>query len=288
MTLDMTTDPQPLAGKSALITGGGSGIGLACAAAFLRDGASVTLAGRTQSKLEAAAAGLTAAAAAAPSTTARADGVIGKVAWSVCDVADEDDVRRAVEVAIENGGGNGLDIAVAGAGTGAAGPIVMTQLDAWRRVMAVNLDGAFLTIKHAGGAMAASGGGSIVAISSIAAPLTHRLMSAYCVSKAALEALVRNAADEMGAAGVRVNAVRPGLVPTDIAAGLVASPPIVADYLAQMPLARLGEVDDIAAGVRYLAGPESSWVTGQCLGIDGGHTLRRGPDLMAAARPAPA
>jgi NAD(P)-dependent dehydrogenase (short-subunit alcohol dehydrogenase family) len=130
-------------------------------------------------------------------------------------------------------------------------------------------------------------GGSIVAISSIAAPLTHRLMAAYCVSKAALEALVRNAADELGASGVRVNAVRPGLVPTDIAAGLVASPAIVEDYLEQMPLHRLGEVDDIASGVRYLAGPESSWVTGQCFGIDGGHTLRRGPDLTVAMRPSP-
>lgn len=133
--------------------------------------------------------------------------------------------------------------------------------------------------------MAASGGGSIVAISSIAAPLTHRLMSAYCVSKAALEALVRNAADELGAVQVRVNAVRPGLVPTDLAAGLTTNEGIVADYLEQMPIRRLGEVEDIANGVRYLAGPESTWVTGQCFGIDGGHTLRRGPDLMAGMRP---
>ncbi len=262
-----------LAGQSALITGGGSGIGLACARMFVRDGASVTLAGRTEARLETAADALRANAP---------EGVI--VGWSVCDVSVEDDVRRAVEKAVEVGGGDGLDIAVAGAGTGSGGPVLQMDLAAWRGVMAVNLDGSMLTIKHAGGAMASSGGGSIVAISSIAAPLTHRLMSAYCVSKAALEALVRNAADELGAVGVRVNAVRPGLVPTDLAAGLTTNDAIVGDYLAQMPLARLGEVDDIAAGVRYLAGPESSWVTGQCLGIDGGHTLRRGPDLMAGFR----
>jgi NAD(P)-dependent dehydrogenase (short-subunit alcohol dehydrogenase family) len=264
------TTTLPLEGQSALVTGGGSGIGLACAKAFLRDGASVTLAGRTEARLEAAAAELDGGA---------------KVGWSVCDVANEDDVRRAVEKAVEVGGGNGLDIAVAGAGTGSAGPLLTTDLAAWRRVMAVNLDGTFLTIKHAGGAMASSGGGSIVAISSIAAPLTHRLMAPYCVSKAALESLVRNAADEMGAVNVRVNAVRPGLVPTDIAAGLTTNEAIVEDYLAQMPISRLGEVDDIAAGVRYLAGPESSWVTGQCLGIDGGHTLRRGPDLTVGFGP---
>lgn len=263
------TDGGALAGQSALITGGGSGIGLACARAFLRDGASVTLAGRTAAKLEAAVAEL---------------GGGSNVGWSVCDVADEDDVRRAVEKAVEVGGSASLDIAVAAAGTGSGGPILMTELDAWRRVMAVNLDGTFLTIKHAGGAMASSGGGSIVAISSIAAPLTHRLMAPYCVSKAALESLVRNAADELGAANIRVNAVRPGLVPTDIAAGLTTNEAIVADYLAQMPISRLGEVDDIAAGVRYLAGPESSWVTGQCLGIDGGHTLRRGPDISVGFR----
>jgi NAD(P)-dependent dehydrogenase (short-subunit alcohol dehydrogenase family) len=161
----------------------------------------------------------------------------------------------------------------------------MTSLDTWRSVMATNLDGTFLTIKHAGAAMASSGGGAIVAISSIAGPLTHRLMTPYCVSKAALEMLVRNAADELGASNIRVNAVRPGLVPTDLAAGLTMNEGIVNDYLEQMPISRLGTVDDIANGIRYLCGPESSWVTGQCLAIDGGHTLRRGPDLMAGMRP---
>jgi NAD(P)-dependent dehydrogenase (short-subunit alcohol dehydrogenase family) len=133
--------------------------------------------------------------------------------------------------------------------------------------------------------MIAAGGGSMVGISSIAGILTHRWMTAYCVSKAALEMLVRNAADELGGAGIRVNAVRPGLVPTDLAAGLVNNPQANADYLDQMPLRRLGEPDDIAQIVRFLIGPESSWVTGQVIASDGGHTLRRGPDLdpIAAA-----
>jgi NAD(P)-dependent dehydrogenase (short-subunit alcohol dehydrogenase family) len=91
--------------------------------------------------------------------------------------------------------------------------------------------------------------------------------------------LVRNAADELGGAGVRVNAVRPGLVPTDLAAGLVNNPQSNADYLDQMPLRRLGTPDDIASIVRFLIGPESSWITGQVISCDGGHTVRRGPDL---------
>jgi NAD(P)-dependent dehydrogenase (short-subunit alcohol dehydrogenase family) len=91
--------------------------------------------------------------------------------------------------------------------------------------------------------------------------------------------MVRNAADELGRFGVRVNEVRPGLVPTDISAGLNNDEATRQDYLDQMPLARTGTVDDIASAVRFLSGPEASWITGQLLGVDGGHSLRRGPDL---------
>jgi NAD(P)-dependent dehydrogenase (short-subunit alcohol dehydrogenase family) len=152
------------------------------------------------------------------------------------------------------------------------------SLDEWRYTLDVNLTGTFLTVKHAAQAMAGSGG-SIVAISSIAGALTHRFMAGYCASKAGGEMLVRCAADELGALGIRVNAVRPGLVPTDLAAPLATDDVVVADYLDQMPIARLGTTDDVAAAVRWLAGPESSWVTGQCFAIDGGHTLRRGPRI---------
>jgi NAD(P)-dependent dehydrogenase (short-subunit alcohol dehydrogenase family) len=253
-----------LEGQAALVTGGGSGIGLACAKALLDDGASVTLAGRSEDRLKGAAAEL------------RSD----RVQWIACDTADEDQVTAAVARAAEPVGG--LHLAVLSAGTGAAGPITTVAVEAWRQCLDVNLTGAFLVIKHAAPVMAASGGGSIVAISSIAAPLTHRLMTPYCVSKAALEALVRGAADELGAQGVRVNAVRPGLVPTELATMLHTNEGIVNDYIEQMPLGRLGTVEDVAAGVRYLCGPESAWVTGQCFAIDGGHTLRRGPDVLRA------
>jgi NAD(P)-dependent dehydrogenase (short-subunit alcohol dehydrogenase family) len=172
---------------------------------------------------------------------------------------------------------------VAAAGTGTFGPLLDTPREQWDDVLATNLTGTMLTIKHAARAMV-SGGGSIVTISSIAGVLTHRWMTAYCVSKAGIEMLTRNAADELGGAGIRVNAVRPGLVPTDLAAGLVNNPAANADYLDQMPLRRLGTTDDIANIVRFLIGPESSWVTGQVIAADGGHTLRRGPDLDPLAK----
>jgi NAD(P)-dependent dehydrogenase (short-subunit alcohol dehydrogenase family) len=96
---------------------------------------------------------------------------------------------------------------------------------------------------------------------------------------------VRVAADELGPRRIRVNAVRPGLTPTDMSTALMRDDAVRADYLAQMPLGRVGTVDDIAAGVRYLVGPEAAWVTGQVFAIDGGHTLRRGPNVDPLVRP---
>lgn len=109
-------------------------------------------------------------------------------------------------------------------------------------------------------------------------------MAAYCVSKAGLEMLVRNAADELGEHAIRVNAIRPGLVPTDASAMLVNTPAIQADYIEQMPLGRVGTLDDVASSVAFLAGDESTWITGQVFAVDGGHTLRRGPDIAGAMR----
>ncbi len=259
---------QTLANRHILITGGGTGIGFACATRLRNDGAVVTLMGRRRDKLEEAKAALEAASG-------------PDVRIAAGDVANEDDVIAAVNTAIDAGGA--LYGCVAAAGTGTFGPLLDTTREQWDAVLNTNLTGAMLTLKHAGRAMVA-GGGSMVAISSIAGILTHRWMTPYCVSKAAIEMLVRNAADELGGAGVRVNAVRPGLVPTDLAAGLVNNPQSNADYLDQMPLRRLGTTDDIAGLVHFLIGPESSWITGQVISCDGGHTIRRGPDLDPLAQ----
>ena len=263
----MPTDNHPLDGRHILITGGATGIGLACATRMRDDGASVTLMGRRQDKLEEAQALL-----------ARTSGPDVRIAAG--DVANEDEVAAAVRTAVDATGA--LHGCVAAAGTGTFGPLLDTAREQWDAVLNTNLTGTMLTLKHAGRAMI--DGGAIVAISSIAGVLTHRWMTAYCVSKAGIEMLVRNAADELGGAGIRVNAVRPGLVPTDLAAGLVNNPQANADYLDQMPLRRLGTPDDIAAVVRFLIGPESSWITGQVISCDGGHTVRRGPDLDPLAQ----
>ncbi len=248
-----------LDGQHALITGGGSGIGLACAAAFVADGARVTLVGRTEDKLKSAAASL---------------GPLAEIA--VADTSSETQIADAVAAAERTAP---LTIAVANAGTGGASPFFDTDADDWRRVMATNLDGVFFTFKHAGSAIAANGGGAMCAISSIAGLRTHKLMSAYCTSKAAVDMLVRNTADELGASNIRVNSVCPGLVVTELSTALHETPAMREDYLSCMPIARVGEPADIGQAVRFLCGPESSWITGLVMPVDGGHHLRRGPNL---------
>jgi NAD(P)-dependent dehydrogenase (short-subunit alcohol dehydrogenase family) len=255
-----------LAGQHAFITGGGSGIGLACARAFLADGARVTLMGRSRDKLERAQADLQS---------------MGEVGIHAGDVADEGQVQAAVEAANQVAP---ITIAVANAGTGGLGPLTLTDDADWQRILQTNLTGTFYTFKHAARAIARAGGGAMCAISSIAGVRTHRFMHAYVVSKAGIDMLVRNTADELGASGVRVNSVCPGLVDTEIAAGLFATEAVLESYMDNIPLGRTGQPDDIARAVRFLCGPESSWVTGTVLSVDGGHHLRRGPDYAPFIR----
>lgn len=261
-------DPFPLSGQAALITGGGSGIGLGCARELIADGATVVLAGRSAERLSTAADELRALA-----------GGGAQVVTTSCDVTDEASVATACDVASKAGK---FTMVVANAGFGTGAPIHLTPLDDWNGVLATNLTGAFLTIKHSVSHLAANGGGSIVGISSIAGPVTHRFMTPYDVSKAGLEMLIRQTADELGCRNIRANAVRPGLVPTDATVGLMSLPVILDDYLAQMPLNRVGTSQDIGKLVRFLLGPESSWITGTCISADGGHHLRRGPDIEPA------
>ena len=267
-----------LSGKSAFITGGGSGIGLGCARAFVRDGASVLLFGRDSQRLLRARAQLVDDLA---DERVEAAVAAARVMTFAGSVAEEADVAAAIGQLLDATGR--VDIGIANAGTGTLGPIVATTDAQWRQVMDTNLNGTFYTFKHAGAAIARAGGGALCAISSIAGVRTHRFMGPYCASKAAIDMLVRNTADELGGAGVRVNSVCPGLVETDISVGLRNSDAVREDYLQCMPISRIGTVADIASAVRFLCGPESTWITGVNLSVDGGHHLRRGPNVDALA-----
>ncbi|MBL7499763.1 SDR family oxidoreductase [Frankia sp. CNm7] len=253
-----------LDGLRALVVGGGSGIGLATATMLARDGATVTIAGRTEEKLNAAAARL-----------ADTDGL--RLGTARCDTLVAPDVERAVEIAAGDTGS--LDIAVTVPGGGSFSPILAYDPDQFSREVDLNVRPVYLLIRYAAAAMPA--GGSIVATSSTAAAFSTRNLASYGTGKAAVDALVRIAADELGARGIRVNSVRPGLTRTDTTTNLFASDAVRATFLAGQPLARHGEADDQAAAIRFLAGPESSWITGQHLAVDGGHTLRSFPDLLA-------
>ncbi len=248
-------------GASALVTGGGSGIGLACAQHLARAGLRVTICGRSEERLQGALAELPEGSSA--------------VAADITDLA-------AMEAAAAAAAGDDGTLAVVVANAGGAyavGPLALVSPEDFQRELDVNVTGTFVTLRAAAPALARHGGSAFVAVSSIAGVLTHPLMAGYSTSKAGLDMLVRNAADELGRFGVRVNGVRPGLVPTEASDPLSSHDATREDYLAQMPLGRVGAVDDIAAAVTFLAGPTATWVTGQILNVDGGHSLRRGPHL---------
>ncbi|HZT65730.1 MAG TPA: SDR family oxidoreductase [Acidimicrobiales bacterium] len=261
-----------LEGYSALVTGGGSGIGLGCAVRLAADGASVTICGRSEDRLRAA--------------VDQIGGVGGGQAdYVVADVTQEDQVDEAVVRASQATGRLEAVVACAG-GSETIGPLTLTDAERWRRTIELNLTGTMLTLKHAAAVMVRSGGGSFVGVSSIASSNTHRWFGAYGVAKAGIDHLCRLAADELGASNVRVNCVRPGLVRTALVAGLMGNEAVVDDYLSCMPIRRVGEPEDVANLVRFLVGPESTWITGQCINVDGGHSLRRGPNIAALVEPA--
>lgn len=261
-------------GYGVLVTGGGTGIGHACAAALAADGAAVTICGRTESKL-----------ADSAERISKEAGNGGSVAYVVADVTDESSVAAAVAAAAEPTGTLNGVVANAGGG-GGMGPYHLQDTDEFLRVLHLNVLGTMLTVKHSVPLMRAVGGGSFVGMSSIAGHVTHMYFGAYTPGKAGIEAIMRNAADEYGAANIRFNAIRPGFIATEIMEGIPRDGEVYDSYIDNTPMADVGYPEDVGHLARFLIGPESRWITGQCINIDGGHSLRRGPYFGSFIEPA--
>jgi 2-keto-3-deoxy-L-fuconate dehydrogenase len=228
------------AGKRALVTGAGSGIGAAVARRLAEDGAEVVV----------------------------ADLAPGPVAAELGARALELDVREEAQVA---GAMDGLDVLVNVAGIGSTTSAPETPVEVWDEVFAVNARGTFLCCKHAIPGMAERGGGSIVNIASVAALVGLRNRAAYCASKGAVVALTRALAVDHVADGIRVNAICPGTVDSPWVRRLVEDVGESLEALqARQPLGRLGRPDEIAEAVAYLAAAE--FATGTILVLDGGLT----------------
>ena len=150
--------------------------------------------------------------------------------------------------------------------------------DQYLDTLKLNVLGTMHCVKHSITYLANNGGGSFIGMSSIASNLTHRYFGAYTVSKAGIETMMKNAADEYGHLKIRFNSVRPGFIATEIMEVIPRDSEIFNSYVKNIPLGEVGKPEDVASLVKFLLGSESSWITGQTFTIDGGHSLRSGPD----------
>jgi NAD(P)-dependent dehydrogenase (short-subunit alcohol dehydrogenase family) len=244
-------------GKVAFVTGATSGIGRACAIAFANEGAKVVCVGRNEEALKGAVQEIREAGAEALSIKA--------------DLLSEREADRAVEQAQEVFGG--IDVLVNAAGTLTSGTIENTSLESWDDMMNVNVRAVFRLMQKALPSLIERRG-NIVNLSSVTGLRAFPGVLVYCVSKAAVDQLTRCAALEVAAKGVRVNAVNPGVVVTEIHKRGGMNEEAYAAFLEHSkethPLGRIGRPEEIAALVLFLASDEASWVTGATYSIDGG------------------
>jgi NAD(P)-dependent dehydrogenase (short-subunit alcohol dehydrogenase family) len=166
------------------------------------------------------------------------------------------------------------------------GPYHLQNTEEFIRVLHLNVLGTMLCVKHTVPLMKKAGGGSFVGMSSIAGHITHLYFGAYCVGKAGIEQMMKNAADEFGPAKIRFNAIRPGFIATEIMEGIPRGSEVYKSYIENTPMDGVGESEDVAHLARFLVGPESRWVTGCAINVDGGHALRRGPNFTQFVEPA--
>jgi len=244
--------------RTAVIIGGASGIGWATAQLLAAEGCRVTIADRNTELAQQRGAEL-----GDPHT------------WSAVEVTDEDSVAALFDEV--SGRDGGLQVVVNCAGFSGFGLITDLDAEQFRSVIDVCLTGAFLVIKHAGRHLGP--GGSLVSLTSLNARQPAIGMSAYCAAKAGLSMLTQVAALELGPKGVRVNAVAPGFVHTPLTEGAAVIPGVVEEYVENTALGRAGTPEDIAAAVVFLCSPQSSWLTGEILDLNGGAHLKRYPDI---------
>jgi meso-butanediol dehydrogenase / (S,S)-butanediol dehydrogenase / diacetyl reductase len=249
-----------LSGKVALITGGGTGIGRACALAFAAQGAQIAVAGRRKEALA---------------------GVVGEIESSggkalalTCDVVNRGAVEAAISsVALHFGR---LNVIVNNAGAVVVGTAEETSDEDWSRVLATNLTGTFHVSRAAIPHLRKSGGGSIVNIGSYLGIVSRRQRAAYCAAKAGVAGLTRAMALDHAQDNIRVNCVCPAIVETEMSLLSLSKAPdpeaARKQRIAELPLGRFGQPEDIALMALYLASDESSWVTGTVFPIDGGQT----------------
>lgn len=256
-----------LKGRSVLVVGASRGIGEAIARAFAQQGCQVMLAARDLAALQRLAQEL--------------DPTGQRVKAVTVDVCDAESVRRAVDATVQAFGR--LDVAVNNAGiqnmrVDATGlktsrqDFIDTPDEAFDRLVAVNLRGVFVAMKHELRAMLASGGGSIINMASVAALVGFARIAPYAATKHAVLGLTKTAAAEYAERGIRVNALVPGTVLTEmLKAGPLATPESTAQIMAGIPMKRVATVDEVADAALWLASDMSSYVTGVALPVDGGY-----------------
>ncbi|HEV2297226.1 MAG TPA: SDR family NAD(P)-dependent oxidoreductase [Candidatus Acidoferrales bacterium] len=251
---------QRLSGKVAFITGGGTGIGHACALLFAREGAKVVIAARRKEKLDAVAKEISAAG--------------GEALALECDVTEKKAVESALRRAEERFGR--LNVVVNNAGTVNVGTAEETSDEDWNRTISVNLSGTFYVSRAALPGLRRAGGGSIVNVGSYLGLVALKQRAAYCAAKGGVALLTKAMALDHAHENIRVNCICPAIVETELSKAAIARAADPAAYRkareSQIPLGRMGKPEDIAQLALFLASDESSWITGTAFPIDGGLT----------------
>lgn len=253
--MSMTSDTTQLAGNTALITGGGRGIGRCIALQLAQADAKVVVTGRTESTLAGTVAEIEA---------------LGKEAYAVAgSVADPADAQRMVEASLERFGR--IDILVNNAGVTRDSLLLRLTQENWQEVLDINLTGTFNMTKSVARPMVKQKGGRIINITSIIGVVGNAGQSNYAASKAGIIGFTKSIAKELASRNITVNAIAPGYIETDMTAEL--SDELKEVMTKQIPVQRIGQPEDVAGVVLFLASPGAGYITGQVICVDGGITM---------------